>query len=131
MLNAGIKERKGDTMEKNVRLRILLVMELIVERTDEEHGVTMQEILQWLESNQIAGERKSIYEDIHALQQYGLNITYNKEDKTYRLVERQMDTEELALLIQAVRAADFIPENKEKQMIEHLMNYVSVYQRQI
>lgn len=106
-------------------------MEIIMERTDAEHGVTMQEILQWLESNQIAGERKSIYEDIHALQQYGLSITYKKEDKTYRLMERQMDTEELGLFVQAVRAADFIPENKAKQMIGHLMNYVSVYQRQI
>lgn len=121
----------GDTMEKNVRLRILLVMELIMEQTDAEHGVTMQDILQWLESNQIAGERKSIYEDIHALQEYGLNISYNKEDKTYRMVERQMDQEELGLLVKAVRAADFISDKKAEEMIGHLLNYVSVYQRQI
>lgn len=118
-------------MEKNVRMRILLVMEIIMERTDAEHGVTMQDILKWLESNNIAGERKSIYEDIHALQEYGLQISYNQEDKTYRLMARQMDTEELGLLIRAVRSADFISQKKAEEMVEHLLNYVSIYQREI
>lgn len=75
-------------MKKNVRLRLLLVMELIVEKTDSEKGVTMQDILEWLEENDIAGERKSVYEDIHALQEYGLQISYNQTDKTYRLMAR-------------------------------------------
>ena len=35
-------------MEKNVRLRVLYVMELFVQQTDAENGVTMQEILDWL-----------------------------------------------------------------------------------
>lgn len=73
-------------MEKNVRLRILLVMELIIQETNPEHGVTMAEIIAWLAEHNIAGERKSIYEDIHALQEYGLSIRYVQEDKTYRLM---------------------------------------------
>ena len=52
-------------MEKNVRLRVLYVMELFVEQTDSEKGVTMQEILDWLGEHDLTGERKSIYEDIH------------------------------------------------------------------
>lgn len=76
-------------MEKNVRLRLLLVMELIVEGTDEDHGVTMQDILKWLAQHGIAGERKSIYEDIHALQEFGLNIVYRSLDKSYRLVRQE------------------------------------------
>ena len=54
-------------MEKNVRLRVLYVMELFVQQTDAENGVTMQEILDWLADHNLTGERKSIYEDIHAL----------------------------------------------------------------
>lgn len=72
-------------MERNVRIRLLLVMELLVEKTDEEHGVSMKDILDWLAEHNIAGERKSIYEDIYALQEYGLDIGYYREDKTYRL----------------------------------------------
>ena len=74
-------------MEKNVRLRLLLVLEMLVEQTDETHGVTMQDLLKWLADHQIAGERKSVYEDIHALQEYGLNIIYNADDKAYHMVQ--------------------------------------------
>ena len=75
-------------MEKNVRLRVLYVMELFVQQTDAENGVTMQEILDWLADHNLTGERKSIYEDIHALKEFGLDIQYTKSDKTYRLASR-------------------------------------------
>ena len=73
-------------MEKNARLRLLYVMEMILENTDETHGLSMKDIIQSLAERGIAGERKSIYEDIHALQEYGLNIVYQTEDKTYRFI---------------------------------------------
>ena len=72
-------------MEKNVRLRVLYVMELFVQQTDAENGVTMQEILDWLADHNLTGERKSIYEDIHALKEFGLDIQYTQSDKTYRI----------------------------------------------
>lgn len=71
-------------MEKNVRMRLLLVMQLLTGETDAEHGVTMQEIVNFVNERGIAGERKSIYEDIHALQEFGLPIAYYSQDKTYR-----------------------------------------------
>ena len=72
-------------MKKNARLRLLLIMEQILEQTDEEHGITMQDMIDWLAEHDITGERKSIYEDIHALQEYGLDIRYVQKDKTYRM----------------------------------------------
>lgn len=116
-------------MEKNVRLRILLVMELLFERTDTGHGVTMAEILAWLENHQVAGERKSIYEDIHALQEYGLNIEYFQEDKTYRLMERAMELPELKLLVDAVHASKFITKTRANQMVGHIMALAGCYHR--
>ncbi|MCI5641137.1 MAG: hypothetical protein MR316_09225 [Lachnospiraceae bacterium] len=71
-------------MVKNVRMRLLLVMQVLTEQTDTTHGMTMKEILEWVASKGIAGERKSVYEDIHALQEFGLPIIYHTEDKTYR-----------------------------------------------
>lgn len=71
-------------MVKNVRMRLLLVMQILTEQTDEEHGLTMKEIIDFVTGQGIAGERKSIYEDIHALQEFGLPIVYYTEDKTYR-----------------------------------------------
>lgn len=57
-------------------------------QTDAENGVTMQEILDWLADHNLTGERKSIYEDIHALKEFGLDIQYTQSDKTYRLASR-------------------------------------------
>lgn len=59
-----------------------------MQQTDAENGVTMQEILDWLADHNLTGERKSIYEDIHALKEFGLDIQYTQSDKTYRLVSR-------------------------------------------
>lgn len=116
-------------MEKNVRLRILLVMELFFEQTDAEHGVSMGDVLHWLEQNGIAGERKSIYEDIHALQEYGLAIEYFAEDRSYRLVERAMELPELKLLVDAVHASKMITSKRAEQMVSHIMDLSSCYGR--
>lgn len=117
-------------MEKNVRLRLLLVMEILIERTDEKHGVAMQDILGWLEESGIAGERKSIYEDIHALQRYGLDIEYNVDDKTYRVKNRSIDLEEVKIIISAIRSFKEIDDNTADKIISHILNYISIYERE-
>lgn len=71
-------------MVKNVRMRVLLVMQILMEQTDATQGITMKDILEFISEKGIAGERKSVYEDIHALQEFGLPIVYCTEDKTYR-----------------------------------------------
>lgn len=71
-------------MVKNVRMRLLLVMQLLTGETNSQQGVTMQEIVDFVNEQGFSGERKSIYEDIHALQEFGLPIVYYSQDKTYR-----------------------------------------------
>ena len=117
-------------MEKNVRLRLLLVMELLIECTDENHGLSMQDILRKLEENGIAGERKSIYEDIHALQRYGLDIEYNREEKTYKVINRIVNTKEVSIIIKALQNYNEIDEDTADEIISHVLNYLSVYERE-
>lgn len=117
-------------MEKNVRLRLLLVMELLIECTDENHGLSMQDILRKLEENGIAGERKSIYEDIHALQRYGLDIEYNREEKTYKVINRIVNTKEVSIIIKALQNYSEIDEDTADEIISHVLNYLSVFERE-
>lgn len=117
-------------MEKNVRLRLLLVMEMLIECTDENHGLSMQDILRKLEENGIAGERKSIYEDIHALQRYGLDIEYNREEKTYKVINRIVNTEEVRIIIKALQNYNEIDEDTADEIISHVLNYLSVFERE-
>ena len=117
-------------MEKNVRLRLLLVMEMLIECTDENHGLSMQDILRKLEENGIAGERKSIYEDIHALQRYGLDIEYNREKKTYKVINRIVNTEEVRIIIKALQNYSEIDKDTADEIISHVLNYLSVFERE-
>ena len=49
------------------KLKLLYIMKLLMERTDEEHSVTVPEMIEYLASQGISAERKSIYDDIETL----------------------------------------------------------------
>ncbi len=56
------------------KLKLLHVMNYLLQNSDEEHPITVNQMIQYLESNGIAAERKSIYDDIEALRTFGMDI---------------------------------------------------------
>ena len=58
----------------NQKLKILYLMDVLLERTDEEHPITAKDMAQYLRGYGISVERKTIYDDIEALRIYGLDI---------------------------------------------------------
>ena len=58
----------------NQKKKIIILARLLLDRSDEEHPVTMQEMLRELDREGISAERKSIYDDLEALGQLGLDI---------------------------------------------------------
>lgn len=75
----------------NQKLKILYLLELLRERSQDEQMVSMQEIIDFLEEKGIQAERKSIYDDMDALRYYGLDIRYNRKRPGgyYLVTERQ------------------------------------------
>lgn len=61
----------------NQKIKIL-ILEKMLQNTDEYHVVTMQEILDSLAEYEIPAERKSIYDDMEALRAFGLDIKYHR-----------------------------------------------------
>ena len=61
--------------EGNQKLKILYLMNILLEKTDENHSLTMPEILSALEAYGVSAERKSIYDDI----EYNKNYCMNKK----------------------------------------------------
>ena len=47
---------------------------MLYEKTDEEHPVSIAEMIQNLAEDGIRAERKSVYSDIEALEEFGLDI---------------------------------------------------------
>ena len=56
----------------------ILVLEHLLGETGENRAVTMQEILDKLEECGINAERKSIYDDLDALREFGLDVKYKR-----------------------------------------------------
>ena len=49
------------------KLKPLYIMNYLLQNTDEDHSVTVNQIISYLASQGISAERKSIYSDIEAL----------------------------------------------------------------
>ena len=116
----------------NQKLKILYLMKILMERTDENHSITMPEIISALEAYGISAERKSIYSDIESLRTYGLDIVGEAEGKTfyYRVVDRTFELAELKLLVDSVQSAKFITEKKSNELIKKIESLSSKYEAQ-
>lgn len=105
----------------NQKLKLLYIMQLLLERTDEEHAVTTKEIMEYLAAQGITSERKSIYMDLEQLAVFGMDIIRVKGRRGgYYLASRQFELAELKLLVDAVQASKFITTKKSRELIEKL-----------
>lgn len=114
----------------NQKLKILYLMKILLEKTDETHSITMPEIISSLEMQGISAERKSIYNDIESLRAYGLDIVGEAEGKTYyyRVVNRTFELAELKLLVDSVQSAKFVTEKKSNELIKKIEELGSKYE---
>lgn len=114
----------------NQKLKMLYLVRLFMEKTDENNYVTMPEILAYLESNDIKAERKSIYDDIEQLKLFGFDILNFKENRKYYyyLASRDFELAELKLLVDVVQASKFITEKKSNELIGKLEKQASHFQ---
>lgn len=65
----------------NQKLKLLYLMKILLEKTDETHSITMPEILTSLEKYDVTAERKSIYDDLEALRALGWILSESKETR--------------------------------------------------
>lgn len=114
----------------NSKLKLLYLQKILLERTDEEHGMTMPEIVQALEEYGISAERKSLYGDIQALQEYGMDIIGEQKGRAYSyyVASREFELPELKLLVDAVQSSKFVTERKSNELIGKLESLGSRYE---
>lgn len=103
----------------NQKLKLLYLYRIFLEKTDEEHKLSMEELLAALSHYGIAAERKSVYDDIAALQDYGLDIVLQRgRGGGYYIASRDFELPELKLLVDAVQCSRFITEKKSNELIK-------------
>ena len=67
----------------NQKLKIMYLMKILLEETDEDHDLTLNEIVEKLKAYNVTAERKSLYSDIENLRTFGLDIIGMQYGKTY------------------------------------------------
>lgn len=113
-------------MDNEVKLRPLYLAKILFERTDEEHSLSTNELIQILEDEyHIHSHRQTLGTDIELLQEYGMDIQMTRSNqKMYNLVSRDLDYAELKLLIDAVESAKFISKKKSVALVEKITKLV-------
>ena len=108
-------------MEKK-NARQLYLMKILLEQTDENHALTLQELIDKMGAEGIVIERRAVYADLEALRDFGIDVIADKRGRnTYYFVgSRQFQLAELKLLVDSVQASRFITERKSRALIKKL-----------
>ena len=122
---------------ENQKLKILYILRILMDNTDEAHPLTMAQLLQMLEAEGIHAERKSVYDDLNALRTFGVDIETTRDRATgYYIGEREFEMPELKLLVDAVQSSKFITSRNSMQLIRKIerlagRHAASLLQRQV
>lgn len=104
--------------------KLFRILEMLMKKTDDEHGLTVNEIISELEYLGIRAERKSIYDDFLVLEELGFPVRkISGRPPSYTLDERVFELAELKMLVDAVEASRFITAKKSRELIEKLQMF--------
>lgn len=125
-----VVERGPSVAVNRQKLKLLYLMRMLEDETDSEKGLSMAQILGRLESYGIDAERKSVYRDIEALREFGLDVrSRRREAVEYFLASRDFDLPELMLLIDAVQSSRFLTKRRSDALVRSVKRLASAPQR--
>lgn len=113
----------------NNKFKLYRLAQIMLEKTDEEHYITMPEIMSALNEYEITADRKTIYADLKDLEQLGIEIEGEPVGNRYHyhVISRSFELPELKLLVDAIQSSKFITERKTNALIKKLETLVSRY----
>lgn len=115
----------------NQKQKILILRQYLERYTDEDHPAGIAQLIEELERQAVSAERKSIYSDLDALEQFGLDIQSRKgRSPGWFIGQRDFQLAELKLLVDAVQSSRFLTKRKSDSLIHKLEGLTSVYQAQ-
>ena len=113
----------------NQKRKLLLLAKLLLERSDEDHPISRQDMQQELERWGVSAERKSIYDDMEQLKELGLDVQARRgRSGGWYIGARNFELAELKLLVDAVQSSRFLTKRKSDALIRKLEGLTSVHQ---
>ena len=137
------KEKKQGHKKKGQKYKSLLVWNLLLKRTDENHAASIKEIQELLEDYGIEAERHSVSRDIKDLMDLlnkdqdmmmedrdflGYEVEYDAQLHGYKVARRPYEFDDLRLLAECVRASKFISQKQEESLLLAIEGLCSEHQ---
>lgn len=116
----------------NQKFKLYRLAQIMLERTDEEHYISMPEIMAALSEYDVTADRKSIYNDLRDLSVFGIEVEGEPIGNRYHyhVTNRSFELPELKLLVDAIQSSKFITEKKSYALIKKLETLASKYDAQ-
>jgi len=113
---------KGVQMDNDARLRPIYLIQILKERTDEDHYLSTAQLCKILKDEYgMDTHRTTIKSDIEVLQHAGIGIQATRSTQNlYNYIERDFDNVELKLLLDAVESSKVITKSKSDQLVSKL-----------
>ena len=123
------EEQPAERAGRNQKLKLLYMAKVLNEETDDSHGLTMPELIEKLHKYDVNLSRKTGYDDLTLLSDFGMDIISERRGKqtVYYVGKRDFELPELKLLVDAVQSARFITDRKSKELISKLERLCSRY----
>lgn len=115
----------------NQKLKLSYLTKIMLAKTDDEHSLTMPQIMAELEKYDVTAERKSIYQDFQDMtDKLGIEIIKEQigRETYYHVGAREFELAEVKLLIDAIQSSKFITQTKSRELIGKIKGFVSEYQ---
>ena len=114
----------------NQKLKLLYLVDILERKTDENHPMTAAALIEELAKFEVMAERKSIYDDINQLIDFGYDIVHNKArfGGGYYMASRRFELAELKVLVDSVQASRFLSAKKTRELIDKLEKLCSIYE---
>lgn len=109
--------------EKAHKIKLVKILEILRQDSDEDNYIETTEILNKLSAQGIDCDRRTLYDDIEVLNDYGYEVLCEKragKANRYCIVDRSFDVPELRILMDAVQAASFITPKKTDRLIDKI-----------
>lgn len=114
----------------NQKFKFTYLMKMMQEKTDDDHALTMPQIMEELEKYGVTAERKSIYADFADMEKFGVEIIKEQigRETYYHVGTRAFELAEVKLLVDAIQSSKFITQTKSRDLITKMKSFVSQYQ---
>ncbi|MCI9170681.1 MAG: WYL domain-containing protein [Lawsonibacter sp.] len=113
----------------NQKTKLLHLARMLLRQTDEDHPLTVPQIIEGLARQDVKAERKSIYDDLDALRLFGLDVQSRKgKSPGWFIGGRDFELPEVKLLMDAVQSSRFITQKKSDALLRKLEGLASVHQ---